>query len=226
VLLVNSPDRHGPRRARAPGQRAHPLPAPESPSVHRSPQIPAAARMPGIKSSTCVQVALVEFPRAGRGRWARGGTPTAIGIGGINSSASVQVAPVVILAARLGIARAYVPRHRDHSHRQRDQEPEDSKAHHCLSMCRGPITFNGKRAATRAVSHIRSCRRGPFIPPSSSDTLPRFSPRPRRARPLPSACLERAGGRTRAPRPSRPGGRCRYAPRALPVTGLRCARGP
>ena len=133
------PDRHGPRRARAPGdQRAHPLPAPESPGVHRSPQIPAAARMPGIKSSTCVQVALVEFPRAGRGRWARGGTPTAIGIGGINSSASVQVAPVVILAARLGIARAYVPRHRDHSHRQHGQELEDSKAHHCLSLCRGP----------------------------------------------------------------------------------------
>src|SRR5277367_346746 len=93
--------------------------------------------MLGIKSSTCVQVALVEFPRAGRGRWARGGTPTAIGIGGINSSASVQVAPVVILAARLGVGRADVPGHRDHSKRQRGQESEDSKAHDCLSMCRG-----------------------------------------------------------------------------------------
>ena len=78
-------------------------------SVHRSPQIPAAARMLGINSSTCVQVAPVEIPRAGPGGGAREGTPTTIGIGGINSSASVQVAPVVILAARLGVGRADVP---------------------------------------------------------------------------------------------------------------------
>ena len=152
-----------PGGARAPvDQRAHPLPAPESPSVHRSPQIPAAARMLGIKSSTCVQVALVEFPRAGRGRWARGGTPTAIGIGGINSSASVQVAPVVILAAHLGVGRADVPGHRDHSNRQRGQESEDSKAHDWLSMCRGAARSNLRNrpgfSKARRPPTVRSCR--------------------------------------------------------------------
>jgi hypothetical protein len=93
--------------------------------------------MLGINSSTCVQVAPVEIPRAGPGRGAREGTPTAVGIGGINSSASVQVAPVVILAAHLGVGRADVSGHRDNSNCQRGQESEDSKAHDCLSMCRG-----------------------------------------------------------------------------------------
>jgi len=85
--------------------------------------------MLGINPPTCVQVALVKIPRAGRGRGARRRTPTAIGIGGINPSAPVQVAPVIILAALLGVGRACVPRHRDHSCRQRGQEPEDPKAH-------------------------------------------------------------------------------------------------
>jgi hypothetical protein len=125
-------------------------------SVHRSPQIPAAARMLGINSPTCVQVAPIEFPRAGRGRGARGGTPTAIGIGGINSSASVQVAPVVILAARLGVGRADVPGHCDHSNRQRGQESEDSKAHDCSPCVAGPlarISAIGRDSAKRVVPH-------------------------------------------------------------------------
>ena len=95
----------------------------------RSPQIPAAAWMLGVNPSTCVQVALVKIPRAGRGWGARRRTPTAIGIGGINPSAPVQVAAVIVLAARLGVGRACVPRHRDHSRRQRGQEPADPKAH-------------------------------------------------------------------------------------------------
>ncbi len=95
----------------------------------RSPQIPAAAWMLGVNPSTCVQVALVKIPRAGRGWGARRRTPTAIGVGGINPSAPVQVAAVIVLAARLGVGRACVPGHRDHSCRQRGQEPQDSKAH-------------------------------------------------------------------------------------------------
>jgi hypothetical protein len=95
----------------------------------RSSQIPAAARMLGINPSTCVQVALVKIPRAGCRRGARHRTPTAIGIGGINPSAPVQVAPVIILSARLGVSRAYAPRRRHHSYRQRGQEPEDPNAH-------------------------------------------------------------------------------------------------
>jgi hypothetical protein len=91
------------------------------------PQIPAAARMLGINPPTCVQVALVKIPRARRGRGARRRTPTAIGIGGINPSAPVQVAPVIILAAPLGVGCACVPRHRDHSCRQRGQGPKIPK---------------------------------------------------------------------------------------------------
>jgi hypothetical protein len=95
-----------------------------------SPQIPAAARMLGINPSTCVQVALVKIPRAGRGRGPRRRTPTAIGIGGINPSIPVQIAPVIILAAGLGVGCTYVRRcRRDHSYRQRGQESEDPKAH-------------------------------------------------------------------------------------------------
>ena len=90
--------------------------------------------MLGINPSTCVQVALVEIPRAGRGRGPRHGAPTAIGIGGINPSAPVQIAPVIILAAGLGVGRTYVRRHRDHSCRQGGQEPEDPKAHDGISL--------------------------------------------------------------------------------------------
>jgi hypothetical protein len=124
-----------------------------------------------------------------------GGTPTAIGIGGINSSASVQVAPVVILAARLGVGRADVPGHRDHSNRQRGQESEDSKAHDCLSMCRGPLARSsaiGRDSANRVVPpRYVVAGMGRFIRTSSWDTLPRSSPKPRRARPLPSASCAR-----------------------------------
>ena len=44
--------------------------------------------------------------------------------------------------------------------------------------------------------------------------------------PLPSACRERAGGRIRAPRPSRPACRCRCDGRDLPASGCRCAPDP
>jgi len=59
-------------------------------------------------------------------RWkgARRRTPAAIGIGGINPSAPVQVTPVVILAALLGVRRACVPGDRNHSCRQCGQMPE------------------------------------------------------------------------------------------------------
>jgi hypothetical protein len=98
-------------------------------SSDRSSQIPAAARMLGIDPPTCVQVAPVKIPRARRGRGARHGTPAAIGIGGINPSATVQVAPVIILAAGLGVGRADISHHRDHSYRQCGQQPENPNAH-------------------------------------------------------------------------------------------------
>jgi hypothetical protein len=100
-----------------------------------SPQIPAAAGMLGINPPTCVQVALVKIPRAGRGRGTRHRTPTAIGIGGINPPVPVQIAPVIILAAGLGVGRTYVRRRRrDDSYRQRGQQPEDPKAHDGISL--------------------------------------------------------------------------------------------
>jgi len=101
----------------------------DQPPAGRSPQIPAAVRMLGVNPATCVQIAFVKIPRAGRGRRSRHRTPTAVGIGRINPSATVQVAPIIILAARLGVGRAHVPRQRDQSHRQRGQQPEDAKAH-------------------------------------------------------------------------------------------------
>jgi hypothetical protein len=124
---------NGARSRRGGGdQRIGATPSPDklkNPHFDRSPQVPAAARMLGINPPTCVQVALVIIPRAGRGRGPRHRTPTAIGIGRINPSAPVQVAPVIILAAGLGIGRAHVPRHCDHSYRQRGQKPEYPKAH-------------------------------------------------------------------------------------------------
>ncbi len=87
-----------------------------------------------------------------------------------------------------------------------------------------------KSRSTSSVSilnHIRKSEGIPYMSTGpSSDTPLRFSPTPRRARLLASACRERAGGRTRAPRPSRPACRCRCDGRGLPVTGRRCARGP
>ena len=52
------------------------------------------------------------------------------------------------------------------------------------------------------------------------------SPRPRRARPLPFACLALVCGRPRAPTPSRPDGLRRYVRRGSPASGCRCARDP
>ena len=49
------------------------------------------------------------------------------------------------------------------------------------------------------------------VPGTSSGTPPRFSPTPRRARPLPSGCREPVAGRSRAPRPNRRDGPRRYA---------------
>jgi hypothetical protein len=100
--------------------------------------------MLGINPSTCVQVALIKIPRTGRGRGTRHRTPTAIRIGGINPSISVQIAPVVILAAGLGVGRSDVRRRgRDHSYRQRSQEPEDPKTYHGISI---PAPRGGWRA--------------------------------------------------------------------------------
>src|SRR5260370_40335146 len=75
-----------------------------------SPQIPAAARMLGINPSTCVQVALVKIPRAGRGRGARHGTPTAVGIGGINTSVPLQIRPLIILSGGLLVCTPFLHR--------------------------------------------------------------------------------------------------------------------
>jgi hypothetical protein len=120
-------------------------------ATDRSSQIPTAARIVGINPSTRVQVAFVIIPRAGCGRRTRRRTPTAIGIGGVNPSVPVQVAAVVILAARLGVGGARVARHRDHSHRQRGQEPEHSKAHdaspypaRCASPVHRPSSARGR----------------------------------------------------------------------------------
>src|SRR3984893_18075872 len=98
----------------------------------------------GVNPAACVQVALVKIPRAGRGRGACHRTPTAIGIGRINPSAPVQVASVIILAARLGVGPAYVPRQRDHSYSQRGQEPEDPKRMIICPVVRPKPRYLGK----------------------------------------------------------------------------------
>ena len=65
------------------------------------------------------------------------------------------------------------------------------------------------RRRTVIRAHVRRRAEGRFIHSASPGTRRRFSPMPRRARRLPSACRARAGGRSRAPRPSRPACRCR-----------------
>jgi hypothetical protein len=63
-------------------------------------------------------------------------------------------------------------------------------------------------------------------PLSSSGTPLRFSPTPRRARPLPSACPEPVAARIRAPKPNRPDGPRQYGQRARREAGFHCARDP
>jgi hypothetical protein len=120
-----------------------------------SPQIPAAARMLGINPSTCVQVAFVKIPRAGRGRGARHRTPAAIGIGGINPSAPVQIAPVIILAAGLRVGRTHVGRRRDHSYRQGGQQPEEPKAHNGISLS-APVMVTARITLLVVSFHYQS----------------------------------------------------------------------
>ena len=86
--------------------------------------------------------------------------------------------------------------------------------------------FKRWNAAASPGSATRPKPANPDAKSLSSDTPLRSSPRRRPVRRLPSACRERAGGRIRAPRPSRPACRCRCDGRDLPATGCRCAPDP
>ena len=78
------------------------------------------------------------------------------------------------------------------------------------------------RQTATPLPQINACRRGN----PSSDKQLRSSPTRRAARRLGFACLERAGGPRRGPKPSRPNDRCRHGARSVQGTDRHCARDP